>query len=282
MSNDSKEDFPILVKLDFLKLIWEREDDNEAATDKLIPNLGSRIPVCLEHLGTVLSLLDRMASCWWTCRRGDHLVEYLCGRVASNARAALRMIRFGFYDEALLLCRSIGETSNLLNLFALDSGSLSDWKAYTRRERLNNFSPMKVRKRLEKISSPLIDEDRYRLLSERAAHANPETRPQSHNILQLPSADAHIQQEGIVLCVNELAISLLPAVQYGAKLLDLDSDVKAEIISETRSLSRSIGSITITEIDEYHNRMFNDQNVRDYFESIGAIIRHIQSERHNK
>ena len=92
--------------LSFLNLVWDQEDSCETETDSRIPNMGVKAPKCLEHIGTVLSLLDRMASCWWVCRGGDHLIEYLCGRVASNARAALRLLRFGFYDE--LRCTDFG------------------------------------------------------------------------------------------------------------------------------------------------------------------------------
>ena len=45
--------------LTFLKLVWKQEDSCEVETDKRIPNLGEKAPVCLEHIGTVLSLLDR-------------------------------------------------------------------------------------------------------------------------------------------------------------------------------------------------------------------------------
>ena len=194
MSTDSKRSFVVPEEMDFLDLVWGQEDECEAATDRLIPSLGKKAPACLNHLGTVLSLLDRMASCWWACRGGDHLVEYLCGRVASNARAALRMMRFGFYDEALVLCRSIGEVSNLLQLFAVDSGTLADWKAATRKERMTNFGPMRVRKRLEDLFEPLIKEERYRLLSEQSAHVVPNTRPQSHNVIGPPVCWGHITE----------------------------------------------------------------------------------------
>ena len=278
VGSDSKQAFPVPERMDFLELVWGQEDDCEAATDKLIPGLGSRAPACLENLGTVLSLLDRMALCWWACQGGDHLVEYQCGRVASNARAAIRMLRFGFYDEALMLCRSIGETSNLLNLFALDQNAFADWKSSSRRDRMNNFGPMRVRKRLENLSGPLINEERYRLLSERATHSNPHTRPQSHNVLQVPRAGASIQGEGLVLCLNELALSILPTVVFGTTLLSLEGDTRDQIFSAAESLAKSIGSITITQIDEYHNQILADPAAREHFGRVAAELRRMQSE----
>ena len=269
-------------KLDFLELIWNQEDDSEAETDKLFPAMGVKAPACLEHIGTVLSLLDRMASCWWVCREGDHLVEYLCGRVVSNARGSLRMVRFGFYDEALLLCRSIGEISNLLHLFALDKESLERWKACSRRERMNSFGPMNVRMRLEELASPLIDEDRYKLLSEQAAHVHPQTRPQSHNTLKVPIAGASIQKAGLLVCLNELALALLPTTIFGAKLLGLEDDTRERIFSASRGLAENIGGATITEIDDYHARILENPVVREQLEQTAAILQRIQHQMRNK
>jgi len=74
--------------LDFLRLVPEQEDHCEERTRKLLPELGQKPPRCLEEFGTVLSLLDSAASCFWGCRGGDHVLEYLARRVASSARAS--------------------------------------------------------------------------------------------------------------------------------------------------------------------------------------------------
>src|SRR5258706_6370234 len=62
-----------------------------------------------EHLGTVLSLLDRASSCWWGCRKGDHVAEALVARANSYGLCAFKLARAGFYDEATSLARTIGE-----------------------------------------------------------------------------------------------------------------------------------------------------------------------------
>ena len=151
--------------LAFLKSIWDAEDTCEAKSDERIPSLGKKPPACLEHIGTVLSLLDRVASCWWGCQKGDHRIEYICGRVTSNARAALRLLRFGFYDEALVLCRSIGETANLFQLFTANAESLNDWKASSQQRIRREFSAMKVRLQLERLSiPPIVGKEQYKVL----------------------------------------------------------------------------------------------------------------------
>ena len=80
----------------------------------MVPRRRSQVCQTMDALGTALSYLDRMASCWWGCRQSTHIEERLVGKVASNARAALHLMRAGYYDEALGLIRQIGETANLL------------------------------------------------------------------------------------------------------------------------------------------------------------------------
>ena len=58
---------------DFLELMWAQEDECEAETDVWLAQAGVKAPKCFEALGTVLSLMDRLACCWWSCRGGKHL-----------------------------------------------------------------------------------------------------------------------------------------------------------------------------------------------------------------
>ena len=265
---------------DFLQLVWRQEDDCEVETDKALNELGMKAPACLQQIGTVLSLADRMASCWWECRGGDHVIEYICGRVTSNARAALRLLRFGFYDESLLLSRSLGETANLLQLFFQEAGILQDWKASSKKERMGNFSPVKVRLRLEELqTTPVIDQERYSLLCERAAHVQPETRPQAHNILGLPMVGASFQEEGALMCLNEIALPLATAVFFGAAVLDLDEKIKSEIFAATKSLVEKVGGATITTIDDYHRSVLGNPQARNAINKVANLLRRIQSAR---
>ena len=244
--------------LAFLELVWGQEDKIEVETDNCFPNLGKKAPACLEQIGTVLSLLDRMASCWWVCRGGDHRIEYLCGRVASNARATLRLLRFGFYDEAIVLCRSIGETANLLQLFVQDGQSFQTWKLSDPKQIRMEFSAVKVRLRLESLStSPVIDENRYRLLSERGTHVHPETIPQSHNILGIPFAGAKFQENGLLVCLNELALPLAVTTAFGALILDLEKDTKRLVLSASKCLVEHVGAANIVEIDDYNRKVID-------------------------
>ena len=243
----------------FLEFVWAQEDECEAQTDSRIPSLGRKAPACLKHLGAVLSLLDRMASCWWMCHQGKHRIEYLCGRSASNARVVLRLLRFGFYDEALVLCRGLGEVANLMQLFVYDRKAFDEWENLSPQQIRREFTPVKVRLRLESLSmSPAIDEECYRLLSERAAHVHPGTRPQSYNILGVPFVGARIQDEGILVCLNELAVPLSLITAFGANVLKLDQATTKRIISCSRTLAEQIGGVTLSEIEDcYRQALMN-------------------------
>ncbi len=207
------------------------------------------------HVGTVMSLLDRMASCWWVCQGGDHRVEYLCGRAVTNARSAVRLLRFALYDESLALSRAIGEIANLMQLFTMDEAALDEWRHASANTARADFSPYKVRTRLEGLSqSPVVSQERYGLLSGRATHVGPYTVPQSHNILGVPFAGSHVQEEGILVCLNELALPLSLVACFGAILLRLDKDTRWRIVHCARALGEQIGGATITEIDRYHRQ----------------------------
>jgi hypothetical protein len=86
----------ILTGAEFIKLLEKLENDGFARSSDQLPEMGKAAPQTLEHLGTVLSLLDRLASCHWGCKGGDHVAEYLAGRCCSSARASLRLLRHGY------------------------------------------------------------------------------------------------------------------------------------------------------------------------------------------
>ena len=240
------------VGMDFWNLVWDQEDRNELKTDNFLPEAGEKAPACLEQMGTTLSLLDRMASCWWGCQQGDHHVEYLCGRAASNARAGIRLMRIGFYDQSLVLARANGEVANLLGLFVFDKDALSEWKVATRRERQNSFGPTRVRIKLEdKGIQPVPDQEAYRLLSKQGVHVHPGMVPQSFNALGIPTIGDFFQEEGTLICLNELALPIIIVTFFGSLLLNVTDAVKEEIQSASRSLVDQIGQATLANYPDY-------------------------------
>jgi hypothetical protein len=235
----------------FLRLVRKQEDSCAAKTRKQLPKLGEKAPLCFERLGTLLSLLDRTSSCYWGCAKGDHLIEYVTGRACSHTRAALRLMGFGFYDEALTLARSVGEAANLFFLFVNDQSELSRWKAVSDSERKKQFGPVKVRLALEnrKLLVP-VDEGRYGLLSERSVHVTPGTKPQAYNRLRRATGGGVYQEAGLLVALNEAAYALALLALSSAQLADLPRDPSLRVLTAARDLVEAIGNVDSATLPE--------------------------------
>ncbi|MEY1556887.1 hypothetical protein AB3Y40_14755 [Yoonia sp. R2331] len=167
-----------------------------------------------------LHIIYRISTCEDHCLGGGHVIERLVGRVFNSGSAALTLISMGYYDEALNLCRSMGEIANLLALFAVDPTAGNEWLNSSRKTRTQKFSPMAVRIAIESQSAlgPPVDAELYRELCEAATHPTPQTAPNKFG------KRAHVgpfqQETGKVRCLNELS-NLLPYVaMVGARLTE--------------------------------------------------------------
>lgn len=248
--------------LDFLQLVWQQEDDCESETDKALPKMGEKAPQCIRELGTVLSLLDRLASCFWGCSKGDHVIEYLAGRACSFARAALRLTRLGFYDEALVLVRSVGEISNLLVLFCQEDVLLQKWKLSNHDQRRKEFDPVKVRIAIEKMGKPIpMSRDKYARLCEKVAHVTPETKPQNYNVHGRPVAEGYFQEAGVLVAINEVSEFVAWVTLCAAKLLFGVSERRQTIREAGIRLLVSVGRADVLTIEGYFEGLRkNSQN----------------------
>ncbi len=172
-----------------------------------MPKLGMSTPATFECLGDVLSMLSEEASCFHGCRGGDHLFERITARVVTHALASVRLALLGYYDESLALSRNLGEVANLLFLFAAEPGLVESWSNADDVRRRKEFSPVKVRLKLEdKGLRPLIDNSRYGLLSEVGVHVTPSVAPQMFNEHGRSTMGAKFQYEGLMCALNELAL----------------------------------------------------------------------------
>ena len=235
---------------DFLRVVRDQERRCEDTLNEWLPSAGVKAPQTMDRLGTALSYLDRIASCWWGCRQGSHVEERLVGRVASNSRAALQLLRSGYYDEALGLVRQIGETANLLSLFMQSEESYEQWKGASEDVVRNDFSPGMVRKRLEELPLPLpMDRETYGLLSTQSIHVNPDTSPQSHNPFSLPTLGGYFQEAGALVALNHLG-GMVGWMLWLAVVLVKPPTDKRVIIDASVSLLRSIGGINLSSIQD--------------------------------
>ena len=230
---------------DFLKAVQDQERRCEERFNTWLPNAGIKVPKTVDALGTALSYLDRLASCWWGSSESDHKDVYLVGRAASNARAALQLIRTGHYDEAFSLIRQIGENANLICLFVQSGEEYTKWKGVSEEERRNHFSLAQVIRRLENLKRPLpMDKKLYNLLSKRATHTSPENIPQGlFNPFHIPTMGGYFQEAGTLFALNHLAGMIGHVLYLGVEFIEPPTDRKV-MIDASVTLFRSIGSLT--------------------------------------
>lgn len=236
---------------DFLRVSARHQDKCAAESSHQLARLGIEIRETYDNLGTLLSLLDCFASCFWGCHGKEHVIEFLVGRSVSCARAALRLIEFGHYDEALALTRNIAEIGNLIWLFFIKTTTIRDWIDLPEKERRSRYSPAAVRKAIEQAGSVVPHQQaEYAWLCEVAVHPNPQTTPQSHNIHGVPTLGGVYQEHGQIACLTQLAWAVASIGGPAAKLALLDGS-HAEIIVEAairivKSLPASEGEREVT------------------------------------
>jgi hypothetical protein len=240
------------VERAFLELTQKLADSSSTATDKFCVEAGKSLPQTIDATGTVLSILYRLACCYYGCPGGDHQVEWLAGKFVNQAVSVHRLLRAAQYDEALMLIRGMGEIANLLWLFYEDRSELAAWKAADRKARLNSFGPAAVRRRLEALSNmgPPIDAERYAALCEIATHPTPYLAPGHYSGRGRPVLGAILQEVGVFVCVNELAYAIAMAAIPIAVLLDASDDVKIEVKEQSVRLLECVGSFTVLNYEE--------------------------------
>ena len=254
---------------DFLRVVRDQERRCAESFEEWLPAAGVKAPQTVDALGTTLSYLDRIASCWWGCRQGAHSEERLAGKAASNARAALYLLRAGYYDEALGLVRQIGETANLACLFLQSTESHEEWKGASEDAARTGFSPVKVRLRLEELSLPLpMDQDTYGLLSRQSVHVNPETSPQSHNAFDLPTQGGYFQEAGALLALNHLGGMVGWVLWLAVTLIKPPTDRKV-VVEASVALFRSIGAINLESVHDYFDRVRESPQYKRDVERLG-------------
>ena len=238
---------------EFLFMVRDYERRCEVIFDNWLSDAGVKAPRTMGALGTALAYLDRIASCRLDCRQASHVEERLIARVASNARAALYLLRSGYYDEALGLVRQIGETANLASLFVQSPELHEEWKDASESVPKTSFRPVEVRRRLEKLPLPLpMDRNTYGVLSRQTVHVNLETSPQTYNPLNRPSMGAYFQEVGALLVLNYLGGMVGWVLWLGVTLVKPSVDSKVAIDASV-ALLRSIGGINLNTAQEYLN-----------------------------
>jgi hypothetical protein len=230
------------------------EEQCEHITDHSWSLHGVKAPLCETQLNEVVFRLDAVSCCHWGCHGGDHTIEYIAGKITSSARASLRLLRMGFYDESLGITRSIGEATNLLQLFAIDKEKLQEWLALDESSRMKKYSPAKVRLTLEQAGSHVpMNRETYALLSGISAHTTPDTHPNSYLAGERPTSGGHYNPIAALACLNELGFAAAMATLSLNAILDLPKEIKIANLTEAKQLIANVGKLRMTSLNELQN-----------------------------
>jgi len=233
-----------LLKEDFTLKLYEADEEFKALeTYEVIPDF--------------LNVLYKVATCGYGCKGGPHVIEYITGRGYNLGIASVKLLRLGFYDEALSLIRSISEIVNLFALFGIEQGTLTEWYGMTEKERIKDFSPSKVRQKLTKTDlEPPISKEYYSKLCEVAVHVNPQTKPQGNNHIDRALVGSFVFKEQAIAFLNDLANNL----GWLALMALRNSVDKITCMNETdilKPLYDKIGKLSLENIDDYLKRNKN-------------------------
>ena len=229
---------------DFLVVSAGHQDHCAVESGRHLGRLDKAVQRTYENLGTLLSLLDRLASCFWGCHGKEHVIERLVGRSVSSARGALRLIEFGHYDEALALTRGIAEIGNLMWLFFISPEELRRWIDVPEQERRSRYSPPEVRKAIEGAGSVVPhDQYEYAWLCEVGVHPTPQTQPQAHNAHGVPTLGGVYQERGYAECLERLAWALASVGGPAAKIALIE-----------RSRAKRVVEASIQLVDSFPNQ----------------------------
>ena len=210
-----------------------------------LPRLGKKAPRCYEYLGRTLGLLDQIACCAWGCPGTEegHLLHRLIGRGVSNGNAGTELTLIGQYDEAIASARAIGEIANLLWLFEIDRPTMADWQSLEPKMRWREYSPGKVRRKIQALGEPLlVEEQDYRLLSKHGVHVTPTTSPNTMGLNHQPSLGGRYRDDALLVCINEIAWAVGVLSLPSVKLLGPAKGARM-VLKTARTLLNSVGGV---------------------------------------
>ena len=156
---------------EFLQNIREVEEAWEAGLLGWIASTSPNdVPDLFDKLGETLSYLDRISSCVWGCEEvgDDHLERHMTARIASNARAAIKLLLGGYLGEAMSIIRGMQEVASLMHLFMESESDREQFRTQSVHGRESDFSHRKVARRIRMLkgdNSDLLSE--YATLSEK-------------------------------------------------------------------------------------------------------------------
>ena len=238
----------------FLSISRELDNQNEGVFDDALRDghLGKRAPRVYDGMADCLSLIAAIASCQWGCRHPGHEFENLGRRFCNYGLAALRLTRFGYYEESLALVRSMGELANLCQMFYVDAEAMLHWFQSTRNERIQKFGPSNVRKRIEAAGQEaIVDRETYANLCELGVHVTPETSVLSHDLEHgRVFVGGNAVPTGFILVVNQMALVTTPFLILLGLFTEQPKQQMREIRQTAARLTKWVGPLTVNNYEE--------------------------------
>ncbi len=145
-----------------------------ASHDRMIasdPDLSRHIDI----INSSLNFLSRLPELHQESNDNELMLLRLAVRCFNSGASALRLLKCGYFQPAMTMVRDLIEVYFLMDLFSRDNQALVDWRTMSEKDRKNNFKPVRVRERLDKMDGFTGGKRRaaYDLFSQHAAHVNP-------------------------------------------------------------------------------------------------------------
>lgn len=211
-----------------------------------MPKMGKQVPLAWEGIWAMSESLYRFSTCAAGCpgETRDHTLRYIAGRGTSLALGAVHATAAGYYDNALLTCRALGEQANLVALLVHSPGALRVYKVGDKRDRMRSLGPKAVRKHLAEIDiEPIVSGERAELLSARVVHPSFDEIVVGHAFGAVAVGPMWLEA-GFVLCLNEIAIALGGFVFLGQDPNTTEAEREA-LRRSTQRLMHGVGGLLI-------------------------------------
>ena len=204
---------------EFIRSIYKSSDLNTSKvwTSNICPNRIKGIGYALEGLYKLAVNQDEKPD---QINKGQYqpsMIQVISCRLYNLGCSSLLLLNSGYYDESRNILRSMGEITNLLCFFDKYPSEFKRWCNSSKKERMNNFSPATIRKKLIKKGEEIpAAYEWYSSLCEEVTHLTPLTFPNKREVNGKLTAIAGAQydQETYMLVSHELWYHLLFSITY--------------------------------------------------------------------
>ena len=213
------------------------------------------VPDLFDALGEALSHLDRISSCVWGCEEvgDDHLERHMTARIASNARAAIKLLLGGYLGEAISIIRGMQEVANLMGLFMESESDREQFRTQSVRGRESDFSHQKVARRIRLLKGGCSDllseyatlsEKLFREISQAFTHFTVAWSPPTLSISETAEIDELFVRAATLSCLASVAFYVSTAANFASDLFEQIDEQNAvmelnlELIEATTAYGR--------------------------------------------